>query len=320
MSSLSRQTTTSTLPEYSGPPSSHDPMPPMSRQPTLPSISPFSSRPPPSRYAPQYSKMSYASSASSKETYAPSGRFHDRNPMPPPHVGSQAGQPPLPPLSRSFTGTTLSSQPSTRSGTSSMMRTPLNRTPGSQASSRSRFPTRPYPPPSRGLSNMSSGPPPSMRQNTQTSEQSYRVGNVPSGSGPRTVQVQSADAWMPQSAQIYTAASEASAEYTPYSAPPTTGGRFVPYSPQDTEPPLPSIPRASTANGARKFSAPTYRSSSIYSEAPANIPAPLRYGTAPPGPNAMGSAPPFGASHMNDRGPGRMPRQQVPGPNSGEWF
>ena len=269
MPSLSRQTTVSTLPEYSGPSTNHEPMP------TLPNIAPFSARPPPTRSATQSSKMSYASA-----TTMQSGRSYATAPLPSYTPVTPTGQPMM---NQSLTGSSAHSQPMSRPGTAVSFRKPVRQNTGSSASSG--FTPGPYPPPSRGLSSVSSGPPPATKQqNTQTSMRSNPSGySGYSAAGPtRQPSLPHADTgyFGPQSHSYISPTGPAPPYHPAATHPPppsASASRFVAYNPQ----------RASQApSTVRNFSEPASRGSSVYSAAPSGHqlpPPPVRYGTAPPG-------------------------------------
>ena len=297
MPSISRQTTVSTLPEYSGPPTAHYPMPDMGRQPTLPYDGYFPSRPPPTRSATQSSKASYAT--------APS---------------------------------VLNSGSVSRPGTASTVRPPMRQGTDSEASTRSGFTSRPYPPPSRGLSSMSNSTFAARRQNTQSSNRSFSTARSPAPSSHPS-QRSAHSNWYPTQPPS-TSPTELTSPYSMSNTPAPLAGRFVAYRPQPAlpEPPLPALPeqpRASHSSVARNFSAPHYRTSSEYSmPQQRGPPPPQRPGLRMPfmgnGAGDRGSGAPYDPSIVDSyardsQGSGRvgLPPQAAtagPGGNSGAWF
>ena len=260
MPSLSRATTISTLPEYTTSPTEHPPMPDLARQPTLPGVAQFPSRPPTRSTtddpAPDFGRQSALPDLAQYPSRPPTRSTTSYDPAPGP-----AGQPTLPALSqyphrppptrsttqssqRSYASSTtlLNSSASTmsRPGTVSTFREPVRRGTNSSAMSpHSQFTPRPYPPPSRALSSMSGAPPPARRQNTQTSGyEAYRTGSASTGPSRQASQASSYEAYRPGPASTGPArqASQASSysawrpppqyqAYAPSEPPPSYGGQ-----------------------------------------------------------------------------------------------
>ena len=249
MPSLSRATTMSTLPEYTVSPIDRPPMPDLGRQPTLPDVAHFPTRPPPTRSITHDSTSDFGRQPSLPNL----AQYPSR---PPPRSATSYGFPPgpvrqptlpntsqhqhsdRPPPSRSATQSSQRSYASSatpapsyhtisRPGTVSTFREPVRRgTNSSDVSARSYATARPYPPPSRALSNMSNGPPPpsrglsnvsngpsppsrgpsnmssgpppsARRQNTQTSYEAYREGSTSTGPSRQASEASSYTAWRP---------------------------------------------------------------------------------------------------------------------------